>query len=43
MTIDPLGDGFSEVRLIQKTGGDLSVVNSARVSYAKRVEEVSER
>lgn len=43
MTIDPLGDGVSEVRLIQKTGGDLSVVNSARVSYAKRVDEVSER
>jgi thymidylate synthase (FAD) len=33
---DPLKDGLSAVELIDSMGSDLTVVNAARVSYAKR-------
>lgn len=36
--ISPLGDDVSSVELIDMLGSDLSVVNAARVSYAKRSE-----
>lgn len=38
MTTDPLGDGISSLELLDKMGNDLTIVNAARVSYAKRSE-----
>jgi len=40
---DPLDDGISSLELIDQMGGDLSVVNAARVSYGKRSEVVTEK
>lgn len=40
MYIPVLNKGY--VRLLDKMGGDISVVNAARVSYDKRVEELSD-
>lgn len=41
--IDPLNDEISLVRLERFSGGDVDVVNSARVSYNKKVSEMSEK
>ena len=41
MIIDPLGDGISEVEFLDSMGDDLTVVNSARVSFHKVSLEVS--
>lgn len=41
--LDPLNDEISLVRLDEFCGKDVSVVNAARVSHAKKVEEMSER
>jgi thymidylate synthase (FAD) len=37
--IDPLKDGISSVELLDNMGNDLTVVNAARVSYAKESAE----
>lgn len=42
-TIDVLGDGVSFVRLINAMGGDVDVVNGARVSFGKRKETLDEK
>lgn len=42
-TRDPLGDGKSEITLIDYMGDDRSIVNDARVSYGKRSEEFSDK
>jgi len=41
--IDPLNDEISYVRLEGAFGGDIDVVNSARVSFAKKVTEMQDR
>lgn len=41
--IDPLGDGISSVTLVRASGSDIDVVNAARVSYGKYVNQMSER
>jgi len=41
--IDVLGDGISFVRLINAMGGDVDVVNGARVSFGKRKESMDEK
>lgn len=43
ITYWPLGDGIGYVSLITHMGNDLSVVNAARVSYAKRSEQYTEK
>ena len=40
---DPLGDGISLVQIIDSMGSDLTVVNSARVSFGKESLEMTER
>lgn len=40
--LDVLGDGISEVQLLNYMGSDLTVVNAARVSFNKRSEFFSE-
>jgi thymidylate synthase (FAD) len=40
---DPLGDGISSLELLDQMGGDLSVVNAARVSFGKRSEEFTDK
>lgn len=42
-SIDPLLDGISCAELVRVSGSDVDIVNAARVSYGKRVDEVSER
>jgi thymidylate synthase (FAD) len=42
-SIDPLKDGISSVQLIRVSGSDVDVVNAARVSYGKFVNEISDR
>lgn len=39
--IDPLQDSVSSVELVRVSGSDLDIVNAARVSYGKVVEEFS--
>lgn len=43
MRAEPLGDGIGFIELVDTMGTDLTVVNSARVSFAKRSEELNER
>lgn len=43
MTACPLKDGISFVELTDMMGNDLSVVNAARVSFAKKSTQLSER
>ena len=38
-----LGDGIGFVNLVNSMGDDLSVVNSARISYSRESSEFSER
>ncbi len=41
--IDPLKDGISSVELIRVSGSDVDIVNAARVSFGKFVNELTER
>ena len=41
--IDPLGDGISSLELIRVSGSDVDIVNAARVSYGKFVNEITDR
>lgn len=43
LEIDPLNDERSYVRLEGSFGGDIDVVNSARVSFAKKVTQMDEK
>lgn len=43
IALDPLGDGISSLELVRVSGGDVDVVNAARVSYGKFVQQISER
>ena len=43
MRAEPLKDGIGFIELTDLMGTDLTVVNSARVSFAKRSEELNER
>lgn len=43
MRAEPLNDGIGFVELVDTMGTDLTVVNAARVSFAKRSEELSDR
>jgi len=43
MSISPLGDGISLVEIIEHMGSDLTVVNSARVSFGKESNEMCEK
>lgn len=43
LSANPLGDPYSKVELIDLMGTDLTVVNAARVSYAKRSEQLTDR
>ena len=40
---DILGDGIGEIELVDSMGSDLTVVNSARISYGGESEEMSEK
>lgn len=42
-SLDPLRDGISSLELVRVSGSDVDVVNAARVSYGKQVNQVSER
>ena len=42
MKIDLYGDGIGSVELVQHMGNDLTVVNSARVSFGNEKEELLE-
>ena len=39
--IDLFGDGIGKVEYVQHMGDDRTIVNSARVSFGKEVEEIS--
>lgn len=41
--MDPLGDGISKVEILETMGSDLTVVNAARVSFAKESTEFNEK
>jgi len=41
--LDPLGDGISEIRLVQVMGSDLDVVNDARASFNQKKDSIDER
>lgn len=41
--LDPLGDKISSLELVRVSGGDIDVVNAARVSFGKLVEEISDK
>jgi thymidylate synthase (FAD) len=43
MSNSPLGDGISLVEIIEHMGSDLTVVNSARVSFGKESNEMCEK
>ena len=43
MIIDPLNDGKSSVELIDFMGGELAIVNDARVSFGKQVKLLTEK
>ena len=43
LKFDPLKDQRSELTFIDSMGGDLAIVNSARVSYAKKVETLESK
>lgn len=43
LEMDPLNDEISYVRLEASAGGDIDVVNSARVSFAKKVTQMEEK
>ena len=43
MIIDLYNDGIGSVELIQHMGTDLTIVNSARVSFGKEKEELDEK
>jgi thymidylate synthase (FAD) len=42
-SIDPLQDEISSLELVRVSGSDVDIINAARVSYGKHVQEVSER
>lgn len=42
-SLDPLGDGVSRLQLVRVSGGDIEIVNAARVSYGKRSTAFDER
>ena len=42
-SVDPLGDGVSQIQLIDMMGQDLAVVNDARASFEKVSGELTER
>lgn len=42
-SVDPLGDQISSISLVRVSGGDVDVVNAARVSYGKTVTQISEK
>ncbi len=41
--LDPLKDGLSSLALVRVSGGDIDVVNAARVSFGKVVTELSDK
>ncbi len=41
--LDPLKDNISSASLVRVSGGDIDIVNAARVSYGKFVAELTER
>lgn len=41
--LDPLEDGKSQVALLESMGGDLAIVNDAKVSYNRRATEMGEK
>ncbi len=41
--LDPLGDGISSLELVRVSGGDIDVVNAARVSFGTFVKDISDR
>ena len=41
--IDLYGDGIGKVEYVQHVGDDRTIVNSARVSFGKEVEEIDEK
>ena len=41
--IDPLDDGISYVKMEGTFGGDIDVVNSSRVSFAKKIDEMQDK
>lgn len=41
--LDPLGDGISSLELVRVSGGDIDIVNAARVSHGKFVTSIDER
>lgn len=43
IALDPLGDGISSLELVRVSGSDVDVVNAARVSYGKFVNQITER
>ena len=42
-SIDIYGDGIGKVELVESMGSDLTVVNSARVSFGKHKEELDDK
>lgn len=42
-SLDPLSDTISSIELVRVSGSDVDVVNAARVSYGKFVNQISER
>lgn len=43
LVLDPLGDDISSIELIRVSGSDIDVVNAARVSFGKMVDEIAAR
>ena len=43
MQIDLYGDGIGRVELVQSMGTDLTIVNSARVSFGKEKKELDDK
>jgi len=41
--LDPLNDGISSLELVRVSGSDVDVVNAARVSFGKFVNQITER
>ncbi|MDZ4099126.1 MAG: FAD-dependent thymidylate synthase [Methylophilaceae bacterium] len=42
-TLDPLNDGISSLELVRVSGGDIDVVNAARVSFGTSIAQISDR
>lgn len=43
VSTDPLKDGVSYIKLYRASGSDVDIVNSARVSFAKRIKTMSKK